>query len=57
MRIFIEMVEDLLKKGLVRPRKSLYASPTLLVPKNGRGFRMVVDYCNVNSEIVFYFYT
>jgi hypothetical protein len=47
------MVDDLLKKGLVRPSKSTYASPDFLVPKSGGDFWMVVVYRKVNSEIIF----
>ena len=56
MGIFSEMVDDLLRKGLVRPNISPYASPAFLVPKSGGGSWMVVDYLKVNSEIVFYSY-
>ena len=47
------MVNELMEQGVVRPSKSPYASPAFLVPKNGGGFRMVVDYRKVNSKIVF----
>ena len=50
------MVDDLLTKGLVRPSKSTYASPALLVPKNAGDFWMMVVYRKVNSEIIFYSY-
>ena len=56
MRIFGEMIDDLLTTGLVKPSKSTYVSPAVLVPKNGGNFWMVVDYRKVNSEIVFYFH-
>jgi len=47
------MVNELLEQGVVRPSKSLYASPAFLVPKSAGGFRMVVDYRKVNLKIVF----
>jgi hypothetical protein len=48
-----EFVEELLRKGVVRPSKSLYASPALLLPKSGGGYRRVADYCKVNKKICF----
>jgi hypothetical protein len=53
LSIFREMIDDLLKKGVVRPSKSLYASPAFLVPKRDGSFRMVVDYRRVNAKIIF----
>jgi hypothetical protein len=50
--IFRQVVNELLEKGVVRLSKSQYASPAFLVPKNGVGFRMVVDYRKVNSKII-----
>ena len=47
------MKDDLIQKGIIRPRKSPYTSPTFFVPKSGGGFWMVVDYQKVNSKIVF----
>jgi hypothetical protein len=47
------MVDDLLKKGVVRPSKSPYASPAFLVPKRDGSFHMVVDYRRVNDKIIF----
>jgi hypothetical protein len=37
LKIFREMVNDLLEKGVVRPSKSPYASPEFLLPKRGGG--------------------
>jgi len=51
--IFKNMVNELLTQGVVRPSKSPYASPAFLVPKSGGSYRMEVDYCKVNSKIVF----
>jgi hypothetical protein len=53
MRIFREMVDDLLADGVIRPSRSPYASPAFLVPKNGGGFRLVVDFRKVNTKIMF----
>jgi hypothetical protein len=53
LEIFREIVDDLLKQGVVRPSKSHYASPAFLVSKSGGGFRVVVDYRKVNSKNVF----
>jgi hypothetical protein len=47
------MVNELLEQGVVRPSKSPYASPTLLVPKSGGGFHMVVDYRKVNAKVTY----
>jgi hypothetical protein len=53
LKIFGEMVDDLLEKGVVRPSKSPYASLAFLLPKRRGGFRMVVDYRKVNTKVVF----
>ena len=53
LEIFRKIIVDLLEQGVVRPSKSPYASPTFLVPKNGAGFRMVVDYRKVNAKLIF----
>jgi len=37
----------------LRPSKSPYASPGILVPKRDGGFRLVVDYRKVNAKVVF----
>jgi hypothetical protein len=42
-----------MKKGVVRPSKSPYASPVFLLPKSGGGYRMVVDYRKVNKKVCF----
>jgi hypothetical protein len=53
-KLLMEFVEDLLKKGVVRPSKFPYASPAFLLPKTGGGYRMVVDCRKVNKKICFY---
>jgi hypothetical protein len=52
-KVVAGIVNDLLEQEVVRPSKSPYASPALLVPKGGDAFRMVVDYRKVNAKIVF----
>ena len=53
LRVFRQLVDELLEQGVIRPSKSQYASPAFLVPKSGTGFRLVVDYRKVNSKFVF----
>jgi hypothetical protein len=53
LAIFKNIVNELLAQGVVRPSKSPYASPAFLVPKNGGGFHLVVDYRKVNTKIIF----
>jgi hypothetical protein len=56
MKIFREMKDDFMQMGIIRPTKSPCMSPAFLVPKNGGGFWMVVDYQKVNSKTVFHLY-
>lgn len=42
-------IDDLLKKGVIRPSTSPFASAAFLVPKKGGKTRMVVDYRNLNQ--------
>jgi hypothetical protein len=53
LKLLKEFVEDLLRKGVVRPSKSPYASQAFLLPKSGGGYRMVVDYRKVNKKSCF----
>jgi len=53
LKIFTEIIDDLLEQGVVRPSKSPFASPAFLMPKSWGGFRLVVDYRKVNSKVVF----
>jgi len=53
LKVFKQMVTELLAQGVLRPSKSPYASPAFLVPKNSGGMRLVVDYRKVNSKIIF----
>lgn len=43
-----QIVDDLLKAGIVEPSTSPYASPVLLVKKKEGGYRMCVDYRALN---------
>jgi len=45
-------VEDQLGKGYIRPMKSPQMSPVFFVGKKDGKKRMVMDYCNLNSQIV-----
>ena len=45
-------VEDQLRKGYIRPSKLLQMLPVLFVGKKDSGKRMVMDYCNLNSQTV-----
>jgi len=45
-------VEDQLKKGYIRPSKSLQTSPVFFVGKKDRSKQMVMDYRNLNSQTV-----
>ena len=51
--IFRKIIDELLEQGVIRPGKSLYASPAFLIPKSGEDFRMVVGYWKVNTKVVF----
>ena len=43
-----EYVEDLMKKGKIRPSKSPYGAPLFFVKENGKPLRGVVDYRGLN---------
>ena len=45
-------VEDQLKKGYIRLSKSPQTSPVFFVSKKDKGKRMVMDYCNLNDQMV-----
>jgi len=45
-------VNDQLKKGYIRPSKSPQTSPVFFVGKKDGSKRIVMDYCNLNDQIV-----
>jgi len=45
-------VEDQLRKGYIRPSKSPQTSPVFFVGKKDGSKRMVMDYCNLNSQTI-----
>ena len=47
-----EEVEYLLRHGLARPSKSPWASPCILVPKEGGSFRFCTDFRKVNNVTI-----
>jgi hypothetical protein len=53
LRIFREIVQDFIDKGVVVKSFSQYDSPAFLVPKPNGGHRMVVDYRLLNKKVVF----
>jgi len=45
-------VEDQLRKGYIRPSKSLQTLSVFFVDKKDKSKRMVIDYCNLNNQTV-----
>eukprot|EP00762_Andalucia_godoyi_P008723 ANDGO_04722.mRNA.1 Retrovirus-related Pol polyprotein from transposon 17.6 len=47
--VVARQLQDLLQKGIIRPSNSPYASPIVLVRKDGKDPRLCVDYTQINS--------
>jgi len=45
-------VEDQLKKGYIRPSKSPQTLPVFFVGKKDGSKRMVIDYCNLDDQMI-----
>ena len=45
-------IEDQLRKGYIRLSKSPQMSPVFFIRKKDRGKRIVMNYCNLNNQIV-----
>ena len=45
-------VKDQLRKGYIRPLKSPQISPVFFISKKDRRKRIVMDYCNLNDQII-----
>ena len=45
-------IEDQLRKGYIRLSKSSQMSPVFFIRKKDRGKRIVMNYCNLNNQIV-----
>ena len=44
-----EMVDDMLQRGIVKPSKSPWASPIVLVAKKDGATEFCIDYCRLNA--------
>ena len=49
LRAVREQLDDLLKRGLIRPSSSAWAAPVIIVGKKDGGFRMCCDYRALNT--------
>jgi len=47
-----KFIEDQLRKGYIRPSKSPQKSPVFFVGKKDGSKRIVMDYCNLNDQII-----
>lgn len=50
--VVARMIDDLLRQGIIRPSRSPYASPIVLVKKKTGEYRMCVDYRGLNRLTV-----
>lgn len=50
-RVFADQVEDMLRRGVIQPSQSPWASAVVLVRKKGGSIRFCVDYRRLNKVI------
>ena len=49
-KVIDEELDEILKYGIVRPIKSLYSSPVVIVTKKDGGMRFCIDYWRLNDQ-------